>query len=76
LVGIASLLVAMAAGLLVYRSSVSGSGDVGQGTGNVRAAADLTGVKTAQTFSVMARYSGSAHMPTLSIDERMQISER
>jgi hypothetical protein len=124
-VGLAALLGVTAAGLFVYRSAVTGSGDVTQGTGNVRAAADLTGVRNdllaiaqaerahmalngryasledlrasgalsmdprvgrpgytytaetgAQTFVITARYSGPANMPTLSIDERMQIVER
>jgi hypothetical protein len=29
-----------------------------------------------RTFTVTATYRGSANMPTLSIDERLQISER
>jgi hypothetical protein len=125
MVGIVALMAVLAAGLFVYRSSISGSGDVTQGTGNVRAAADLTGVKTDllaiaqaerahmalngryaslqdlhasgellldptrgrpgytytvelgdQTFTVTAHYSGQAKMPTVSVDERMQVSER
>ena len=124
-VGIVALLGVMAAGLFVYRSAMTGSSDVTQGTGNVRAAADLTGVRTdllaiaqaerghmalnggyasledlraagelsidprvgrpgytysaetgAQTFVITAKYSGPANMPTLTIDERMQIVER
>lgn len=119
-----ALIGVIAAGLFVYRSAVVGPGDVTQGTGNVRAAADLTGVKTAllaiaqaerahmalngryasledlhasgelaldpsrgrpgytyaaetgdQTFTVTARYSGPAHMPTVAINERMQLAE-
>jgi hypothetical protein len=124
-VGLVALLGVMAAGLFVYRSAVTGSGDVTQGTGNVRAAADLTGVRSDllamaqaerahmalhgryasledlrasgelsmdprigrpgysyaaetgdQTFVITARYTGPANMPTLSIDERMQVVER
>lgn len=123
-VGLVALLGVMAAGLFVYRSAVTGSGDITQGTGNVRAAADLTGVRTDllaiaqaerahmalnwryasledlrasgelsmdprvgrpgytyaaetsdQTFLITARYTGPANMPTLSIDERMQVVE-
>lgn len=123
-VGIVALLGVMATGLFVYRSAITGSSDVTQGTGNVRAAADLTGVRTdllaiaqaerghmalnggyasledlraagelsidprvgrpgytysaetgAQTFIITAKYSGPANMPTLTIDERMQIVE-
>ena len=124
-VGVVALLGVMAAGLFVYRSAITGSSDVPQGTGNVRAAADLTGVRTDllaiaqaerahmalngryasledlrasgelsidprvgrpgytyaaetgdQTFVITAKYSGPANMPTLTIDERMQIVER
>jgi hypothetical protein len=123
--GVAALLGVMAAGLFVYRSALTGPGDVTQGTGNVRAAADLTGVRTDllaiaqaerahmalngkyasledlraagelsmdprvgrpgytyaaevgdQTFVITAQYTGPAGMPTLSIDQTMNVSER
>lgn len=124
-VGLVALLGVMAAGLFIYRSAVTGSGDIAQGRDNVRAAADLTGVRTdlqaiaraeqahmalngryasleelrasghlsmdpqagrpgytyvaettGRTFTITARYTGPAHMPTLAIDERMQVVER
>ena len=40
-----ALLAVVAIGLFIYRSQFTGPGDVTQGTGNVRAAADITGVK-------------------------------
>jgi hypothetical protein len=40
-----ALLAVVAVGLYIYRSQLAGPGDVSQGTGNVRAAADITGVK-------------------------------
>ncbi len=40
-----ALLAVVAVGLFIYRSQLTGPGDVTQGTGNVRAAADMTGVK-------------------------------
>ena len=43
--GLISLIVVLGIGLFIYRSNVTGSGDVTMGTGNIRAAADLTGVK-------------------------------
>jgi hypothetical protein len=125
LIGFVALLAVLAAGLFVYRSHLTGSGDVTQGTGNVRAAADVVGVKTDlmaiaqaerahlalkgryasldelhasgelvvdprrvrqgytysadigdRTFTVTANYKGPADMPTLSIDESLQISQR
>ena len=124
-VGLVALIGVMAAGLFVYRAGLAGPGDITQGTGNVRAAADLTGVRTDllamanaerahmalngryasledlrasgdlsmdlrvgrpgytytaetgdQTFVITARYTGPASMPTLAIDERMQVVER
>ena len=124
-VGFVALLAGIAAGVLVYRSSFIGAGDVAQGTGNVRAAADVVGVKADllaiaraerahmaltgryasldelhasgdltldprrgrpgyaysaevrdRTFTVTASYTGPADMPTLSIDESLQISQR
>jgi hypothetical protein len=120
-----ALLAVLATGLFVYRSYVTGPGDVTQGTGNVRAAADVVGVRADlmaiaraerahmalkgryaaldelhasgelvmgprrarpgytysadigdRTFVVTASYSGPANMPTLSVDESLQISER
>src|SRR3990167_7472366 len=40
-----SLLLAVAIGLFIYRSYFTGSSDVTMGTGNIRAAADITGVQ-------------------------------
>ena len=120
-----ALLAVVAVGLFIYRSQFTGPGDVTQGTGNVRAAADITGVKNDllamaqaerahlalngsyasldelhttgelsvdpqrdrqgytysaelgdRTFTITASYSGPADMPTLSIDESMQVTQR
>ena len=125
LVSFVAVLGVMAAGFFVYRSHFTGPGDVTQGTGNARAAADIVGVRTDllaiaqaerahmalkgryasldelhssgelvmdprsvrqgytysveigdRTFTVTANYKGPADMPTLSIDESMQISQR
>jgi len=43
--GLISLIVVLGIGLFIYRSNVTGSGDVTMGTGNVRSAADMAGVK-------------------------------
>ena len=124
--GLLGLVVAVAIGLFVYRTQFTGSSDVTMGTGNPRAAADITGVKNdllaiAQAerayqalngryapleelrssgsllvdptrvrqgytysaevsdrhFTIIATYSGPATgMPTLSIDDSMQVSQR
>ena len=124
--GLLGLVVAVAIGLFVYRTQFTGTSDVTMGTGNPRAAADITGVKNdllaiAQAerayqalngryapleelrssgnllidpargrqgytysaeisdtrFRITAAYSGPAtNMPTLSVDETMQITER
>ena len=121
-----SLLLAVTIGLFIYRSYFTGSSDVTMGTGNVRAAADITGVQndlnamaqaerafmalngryasleelyssgslqsdpargrqgytytadvSDRRFTITATYSGPATgMPTLSIDETMQITQR
>ena len=121
-----SLLLAVAIGLFIYRSYFTGSSDVTMGTGNIRAAADITGVQndliamaqaerafmalngryasleelyssgslqsdpargrqgytytadvSDRRFTITATYSGPATgMPTLSIDETMQITQR
>ena len=125
LVSFVAVLGVMAAGVFVYRSRFTGPGDVTQGTGNVRAAGDIVGVKTDllaiaqaerahmalqgryasldelrssgelvmdprsvrqgytysaeigdRTFTVTAIYKGPADMPTLSIDQSMQVSQR
>jgi len=39
------ILIVVAIGMFIYRSYFTGPTDVTQGTGNVRAAADITGVK-------------------------------
>ena len=39
------ILIVVAIGMFVYRNYFTGSSDVTQGTGNARAAADITGVK-------------------------------
>ena len=120
-----ALLAVVAIGLFIYRSQFTGPGDVTQGTGNVRAAADITGVKndllamaqaeraymalngryasladlrqsgdlmidpardrqgyyysaqvSERSFLITATYTGPATgMPTLSIDESMQVTQ-
>lgn len=125
MMGFVALLVALGIGMFVYRSQFTGSGDLTQGTGNPRAAIDITGVKNdllrmaqaeraywainnryasledlqasgdltvdpqrgregytysgtfaEQTFAITATYSGPvAGMPSLSIDQTMQITE-
>ena len=121
-----SLLLAVAIGLFIYRSYFTGGSDVTMGTGNIRAAADITGVQndlnamaqaeraflalngryvsleelyssgslqidpargrqgytyaadvSDRRFTITATYSGPATgMPTLSINETMQITQR
>lgn len=125
LMSLLGILIVATVGLFVYRSYFTGPGDVTQGTGNPRAAADITGVKSDllgmaqaeraymalngryasladlrtsgdllvdpargrqgyayssqisdRSFSITATYTGpAANMPTLSIDESMQIAE-
>lgn len=125
LMSLLGLLAVVAIGMFVYRNYFTGSTDVTQGTGNVRAAADIAGVKndliamaqaeraymalngryasleelhasgdllvdpsrsrqgysyssqvSERSFTITATYSGPATgMPTLSIDESMQITE-
>ncbi|MSO20419.1 MAG: hypothetical protein EXQ56_08130 [Acidobacteria bacterium] len=41
----AGLLIVLAIGMYIYRSQLTGPGDITQGTGNPRAAIDITGVK-------------------------------
>ena len=119
------ILIVVAIGMFIYRNYFTGPTDVTQGTGNVRAAADITGVKndllamaqaeraymalngryasldelhssgnllvdpardrqgyyyssqvSDRSFTITATYTGPATgMPTLSIDESMQISQ-
>jgi hypothetical protein len=126
MMGFVALLIALGIGMFVYRSQFTGAGDITQGTGNPRAAIDITGVKndllrmaqaertywatnshyasledlqrsgdlvvdpsrgrdgysyaasfTEQTFTITATYSGPApNMPTISIDQTMQVSEQ
>ena len=126
MMGFVALLIALGLGLFIYRSQFTGPGDVTQGTGNPRAAIDITGVKndllgmaqaeriywatnsryasledlqasgelaidpkrgrdgysysanhSEQAFTITATYSGPAgHMPTISIDHNMQITEQ
>ena len=45
LMGFVALLIALGIGLFFYRSQFTGPGDVTLGTGNPRAAIDITGVK-------------------------------
>ncbi len=123
--GMAGLLIVVAIGMYIYRSQLTGPGDITQGTGNPRAAVDITSVKndllrmaqaersywainahytsleelqsigdlvfdhtrgregysytstiSDQTFTITATYSGPASgMPTVSIDQTMQIVE-
>jgi hypothetical protein len=124
-VGFLGLVVALAAGLLIYRSYfTSSSGVTTLGTNNPRAVVDVTGVKNdlnamahaerafmalngryatleelrssgnllvgagrngyaysaevgERSFTITATYSGpTAGMPTLSIDETMQIAQK
>ena len=126
LLGLLGLLLAVTIGLFIYRSYFTGSSDVTMGTGNIRAAADITGVQndlvamaqaeraflalngryasleelhssgnlqsdpalgrqgytytadvSDRRFTITATYSGPATgMPTLSINETMQITQR
>jgi len=126
MMGFIALLTALGIGLYIYRSQFTGPGDLTQGTGNPRAAIDITGVKNdllrmaqaertywatnsryasledlqasgdlaidpqrgregysysathaEQAFTITATYSGPAgHMPTISIDQSMQIAEQ
>lgn len=125
MMGFVALLVALGIGMFIYRGQFTGPGDVTQGTGNPRAAIDITGVKndllriaqaertywatnsrygsleelqasgdltvdpsrardgytysasyTEQTFTITATYSGpTPGMPSISIDQTMQVSE-
>src|SRR5690349_17555562 len=45
MMGFIALLIALGIGMYIYRSQFTGPGDVTQGTGNPRAAIDVTGVK-------------------------------
>jgi hypothetical protein len=126
MMGLVALLIALGLGMFIYRSQFTGPGDITQGTGNPRAAIDITGVKndllrmaqaertywatnshyasledlqasgdlavdpkrgregysysanhSEQAFTITATYSGpAANMPTISIDQSMQISEQ
>lgn len=126
MMGFVALLIALGIGMFIYRSQFTGPGDITQGTGNPRAAIDITGVKndllrmaqaertywatnsyyasledlqasgdlivdpsrgrdgysysanfTEQTFTISAHYSGPAsNMPTISIDQTMQVTEQ
>ena len=45
MMGFAALLIALGIGMFIYRGQFTGPGDITQGTGNPRAAIDITGVK-------------------------------